>query len=54
MEVVKIDNEKIKKAIRAALANLMLEEDFCLEVENIEDLETSKNKVLTFGGKKNG
>ena len=56
MEVNKIDNkeEKIKEAVKKALANLMLEDDFCLEREKVEEIHDSHEKVLTLGGKKNG
>lgn len=56
MEVSKIDNkeEKLKEAIKKALANLMLEDDFCLEIKEFEEIHDNHEKVLTIGGKKNG
>ena len=56
MEVKKIDNkeEKLKEAVKKALANLMLEDDFCLEIKEFEEIHDNHEKVLTIGGKKNG
>ena len=48
MEVNKIDNkeEKIKEAVKKALANLMLEDDFCLEIKEFEEIHDNHEKVL--------
>ena len=53
----RFNNEEISKAIRMALANVSMEEDFCLNRVEQRDLQqTTAYKVLVFkkGGLKNG
>lgn len=56
MEVKEKDNqeENLKEAFKKALANLMLEDDFCLEISEFEKENDNHEKILTLGGKKNG